>query len=196
MLKKWFVLAAFSLCASVGLAQTGVIMKTSKGDIELLLDEKKAPKTVANFVHYAEKGFYNGTIFHRVIPGFMIQGGGFDKQMVQKETDKAIQNEAANGLKNQVGTIAMARTNQPNSATSQFFINVANNDFLNHTSNTPQGMGYAVFGKVSKGMDVVNLIVATPTGTYRDPVQGQFHQDVPTEVIEILKVTIVKKDKK
>lgn len=196
MLKKWLLLAVFSLCATVGLAQTEVIMKTSKGEITLLLDEKKAPKTVANFVHYAEKGFYNGTIFHRVIPGFMIQGGGFDKQMIQKETDKAIQNEAANGLKNQVGTIAMARTNQPNSATSQFFINVANNDFLNHTSNTPQGMGYAVFGKVSKGMDVVNGIAATPTSAYRDSVKGQLHQDVPTEVIEILKVTIVKKDKK
>lgn len=184
------LLSTIGLCAATALAQTQVKMKTSLGDIELLLDEQKAPKTVANFVKYAEKGFYNDTIFHRVIPGFMIQGGGFTENMEQKETDKAIQNEAGNGLKNQVGSIAMARTNRPDSATSQFFINVANNDFLNHTSNTPQGMGYAVFGRVSKGMEVVNRIAQVPTTAY------QMHQDVPQKPIKILKVTIIQKDKK
>ena len=125
-------------------ADTKVLMNTSMGEIELVLDEQKAPKTVANFIHYANKGFYNNTIFHRVIDGFMIQGGGFNKSMLQKPTEQPIENEASNGLKNQIGTIAMARTDDPHSATSQFFINVANNPALDFSSPTQQGYGYAV----------------------------------------------------
>lgn len=164
-------------------AETRAVIETNLGNIELSLDEQKAPKTVANFVNYANKGFYNGTIFHRVIDGFMIQGGGFTPDMLQKSTDAPIANEAANGLKNTVGTIAMARTAAPHSATSQFFINVADNAPLDYTA---QGYGYAVFGKVSKGMDVVNKIAKTRTG-YK-----MGHGDVPVQTIEIKKVRIVK----
>ena len=167
-------------------AETRAVIETNLGNIELSLDEQKAPKTVANFVNYANKGFYNGTIFHRVIDGFMIQGGGFTPDMLQKSTDAPIANEAANGLKNTVGTIAMARTAAPHSATSQFFINVADNTPLNYTAPTPQGYGYAVYGKVSKGMDVVNKIAKTRTG-YK-----MGHGDVPVQTIEIKKVRIVK----
>lgn len=187
MLKKTIILITLSACTTWAAAQTQVVMQTSMGDIELTLDEKKAPKTVANFVQYANKGFYNGTIFHRVIPNFMIQGGGFTADMQQKKTDDPIINEAANGLKNQVGTIAMARTPNPNSATAQFFINVKDNDFLNYKNNTTQGMGYAVFGKVSKGMDVVNRIVQAPTGTHHG------HQNVPQKAIVINKVKVLPK---
>ena len=161
-----------------------VTMETNKGVITLELDREKAPDSVENFVTYAKSGHYDGTIFHRVIPGFMIQGGGFDSSMKQKETNPPIKNEAANGLKNDKGTVAMARTNVPDSATSQFFINVKDNDFLNHTSPTPQGWGYAVFGKVTDGMDVVESIENVATANKG----GQ--QDVPVSDVIIEKVTV------
>jgi peptidyl-prolyl cis-trans isomerase B (cyclophilin B) len=142
-----------------------VRLKTSAGDIVLELDQEKAPKTVANFLQYVNAGFYAGTIFHRVISNFMIQGGGFDPSGRQKPTNAPIENEAANGLKNDVYTVAMARTGDPHSATAQFFINVTNNDFLNFTAPNPRGFGYAVFGKVVEGMDVVDKIKAMPTGS-------------------------------
>ena len=161
-----------------------VTMQTNKGTIVLELDAAKAPKTVENFIAYAKEGFYDGTIFHRVIPGFMIQGGGFEPGMNQKATKAPVENEADNGLKNEVGTIAMARTNDPHSATAQFFINVKNNEFLNHSSPSPQGWGYCVFGKVTEGMDVVHAIEKVSTGN-----RG-FHQDVPVEDVIIEKVTV------
>ena len=147
--------------------------KTSLGNFTVELYPDKAPKTVANFQQYVKEGFYKGTIFHRVIPGFMVQGGGFERGMREKPTHAAIDNEAGNGLKNDVGTLAMARTNAPHSATAQFFINVVDNDALNFREPTPSGYGYAVFGKVVKGMDVVNKIVNVPTGN-----SGP-HQNVP-----------------
>jgi len=162
-----------------------VKLETTLGDIVLDLDEEKAPKTVANFLSYVEKGHYDGTIFHRVIDGFMIQGGGMTEDMREKATGDPIENEADNGLKNEAYSIAMARTMQPHSATAQFFINVKKNDFLNHTAKTPNGWGYAVFGKVVKGHGVVNKIKAVPTGT-----RGM-HQDVPLEPITITRATIV-----
>ena len=155
------------------------------GIIRAELYPEVAPNTVRNFISLASKGFYDGTIFHRVIPGFMIQGGGFLPGMHQKETHAPIQNEAANGLKNDRYTIAMARTMDPHSATAQFFINVVDNDFLNHTSPTPQGWGYAVFGKVVAGTDVVDAIAKVKTGT-----RG-FHGDVPREDVVIEKAEIV-----
>jgi len=161
-----------------------VKMETSMGDITLELDGDKAPETVANFVEYANAGFYDGTIFHRVIAGFMIQGGGFDGDMKQKDTRAPIKNEADNGLKNDTGTIAMARTPDPNSATAQFFINVKDNGFLNHTAPTAQGWGYAVFGKVTSGMDVVHGIEKVDT-TMRAGMQ-----DVPSETVVINKVSV------
>ncbi len=148
------------------------------GVITLELDAEKAPLSTANFLAYVNKGHYNNTIFHRVIPGFMIQGGGFEPGMTQKPTDKPINNEANNGLKNEVYTIAMARTNDPHSATAQFFINVTNNGFLNHTAPSAQGWGYAVFGKVVGGTDIVKAIEGVPTG------RKGFHDDVPkTDVV-------------
>ena len=162
-----------------------VIVETTEGNITLELDSAKAPLTVANFIAYAESGHYDGTIFHRVIPGFMIQGGGFDTDMKQKSTNPAIAIEADNGLKNLNGTVAMARTNDPNSATSQFFINLKDNGFLDHTSPTPQGWGYAVFGKVTEGMDTVSSIEQVKTTT------SSGHQDVPVTEVLINKVTIV-----
>jgi peptidyl-prolyl cis-trans isomerase B (cyclophilin B) len=168
-----------------GAGMITVIMETTKGNITLELDSEKAPESVANFVKYAQSGHYDGTIFHRVIPGFMIQGGGFDVDMNQKSTNAPIRIEADNGLKNLNGTVAMARTNDPNSATSQFFINVKDNGFLDHTAPTPQGWGYAVFGKVTDGMDTVSSIEGVKTAT----VQGQ--QDVPTTEVIITKVTVV-----
>lgn len=168
--------------------QGGIIMiklETNKGDILLSLDAEKAPETAANFVQYVRDGHYDGTIFHRVINGFMIQGGGFDKDMNQKETRAPIRNEADNGLKNAAYTIAMARTSDPNSATAQFFINVKDNDFLNFSSRSPQGWGYAVFGKVTGGQDVVDAIKSVKTGN------SGFHQDVPVEPVIILKATVV-----
>jgi len=154
------------------------------GTITLELDAAKAPETVANFLGYVQSGHYDGTLFHRVIPGFMIQGGGFEPGMVQKATGKPIQNEAGNGLRNDRYTIAMARTQAPHSATAQFFINVADNDFLNHTAPTPQGWGYAVFGRVVGGTDVVDRIAAVPTG------RRGFHDDVPRQDVVIEKAVV------
>ena len=162
-----------------------VLLKTTKGDIKLELYPEKAPATVKNFLAYASEGFYNGTVFHRVIDGFMIQGGGFTKDMQQKPTKAPVANEADNGLKNEKGTIAMARTSDPNSATAQFFINVADNSFLNFTSKTPQGYGYCVFGKVIEGMDIVDSIKKVKTGS-----KGMF-QDVPVEPVEIISATVL-----
>jgi peptidyl-prolyl cis-trans isomerase B (cyclophilin B) len=162
-----------------------VKLHTSKGVITLELDAEKAPVTVENFLQYVRDGFYDGTIFHRVIDGFMIQGGGFEPGMSQKPTRDPIKNEAANGLKNDVYTIAMARTSNPDSATAQFFINVGNNSFLNFTAPTPQGYGYAVFGKVTEGKEVVDIIKKIRTGS-----RGG-HQDVPMEDIIITKAEIV-----
>jgi cyclophilin family peptidyl-prolyl cis-trans isomerase len=142
---------------------TTVVIKTNKGDIEVQLDPEHAPASVENFLKYVDEKFYDGTIFHRVIAGFMIQGGGYDKELNRKTTGAPIKNEANNGLTNDTGTISMARTNVVDSATSQFFINVTDNHFLNHKSDTPQGYGYAVFGKVVGGMDVVRAIENTPT---------------------------------
>ena len=158
-----------------------VKLTTNFGDITIELDAEKAPVTVKNFLDYVEKGFYDGVIFHRVINGFMIQGGGFDVNMKQKATDAPIKNEANNGLGNDKYTIAMARTSIPDSATAQFFINVADNDFLNHTSPTPSGWGYCVFGKVVSGMDVVDKIKAVKTTSRAG------HQDVPVEPVVIEK---------
>lgn len=160
-------------------------MKTTLGTIDIELDHEKAPKTAANFEQYVKDGFYDGTVFHRVINGFMIQGGGFEPDMSQKRTRETIENEANNGLKNDIGTIAMARTPDPHSATAQFFINVANNDFLNFTSPTANGWGYCVFGKVVNGMDVVNKIKDQPTTSKAG------HQDVPKDDIVIEQVEIV-----
>jgi len=161
-----------------------VLMKTSMGDIKLELYPQKAPKTVANFLSYVEDGFYDGTIFHRVIGNFMIQGGGFTPDMKQKETKPSIPNEAGNGLKNLRGTIAMARTSDVNSATSQFFVNVVDNPNLDHKDETPRGFGYAVFGKVIEGMDVVDKIKEVKTTT------KEYYGDVPVEsvIIQSLKV--------
>ncbi|MCL2022340.1 MAG: peptidylprolyl isomerase [Betaproteobacteria bacterium] len=160
-------------------------LTTNHGVITLKLDAAKAPLTVANFEQYVREGFYDGTIFHRVIPGFMIQGGGFTADMQQKDTLKAIKNEADNGLKNKRGSIAMARTNDPHSASAQFFINVVDNDFLDFKAQTPNGWGYCVFGMVEEGMDVVDKIKAAKTGN-----QG-FHQDVPLEAVVIEKAEVV-----
>ena len=162
-----------------------VIISTTFGDIKLDLDADKAPKTVANFLRYAEDGFYDGTIFHRVIDNFMIQGGGFNSDMSQKESGEPVENEADNGLKNDHGTIAMARTMEPHSATAQFFINVKDNDFLNHSGKNMQGWGYTVFGKVIEGSDVLDKIRAVSTTT-----KGG-HQDVPTDDVIIESVSIV-----
>jgi peptidyl-prolyl cis-trans isomerase B (cyclophilin B) len=161
-----------------------VLLKTNKGDITLTLDAAKAPKTVANFLAYVKSGHYDDTIFHRVIDNFMIQGGGMAPGMKQKPTQAEIENEANNGLKNVNGSVAMARTSDPHSASSQFFINVNDNDFLNHTAPTAQGWGYAVFGAVTDGMDVVNAIRKVKTGS------SGFHQDVPTEDVVIEKATV------
>ncbi|GLS26193.1 peptidylprolyl isomerase [Marinibactrum halimedae] len=161
-----------------------ITLQTTFGDIKLELDFEKAPKTAANFKQYAEDGFYNGTIFHRVIDGFMIQGGGMTEDMKEKDSRDPIENEADNGLANNTGTIAMARTMDPHSASAQFFINVKDNDFLNHTGKNTQGWGYCVFGKVVEGMDVVNKIKGVPTGN------SGFHQDVPKEPVLINNVIV------
>jgi peptidyl-prolyl cis-trans isomerase B (cyclophilin B) len=176
-----------AMAADKGKGKPMVKLETSLGEITLELYPDKAPATVANFLQYVKDGFFNGTIFHRVIDGFMIQGGGFDAQMSQKPTRETIQNEADNGLANEAYTIAMARTQDPHSATAQFFINVANNSMLNHTAKTPQGWGYAVFGKVVKGNDVVDKIKAVPTAT-----RGM-HEKVPAEPVTIIKATVVEK---
>ena len=160
-------------------------LHTNHGTISLELDAARAPKTVANFISYVKSGHYDGTIFHRVINGFMIQGGGFEPGMGQKPTQAPIPNEAANGLKNDKYTIAMARTSDPHSASAQFFINVADNAFLNHTAPTGQGWGYCVFGKVVDGFDVVDKIKAVETGRYG------MHQDVPETDVVITKAEVV-----
>jgi len=163
-----------------------VRITTTLGDIVLELNREKAPKSVENFLDYVREGFYDGTIFHRVIDDFMVQGGGFTLDLQKKSTRASIKNEADNGLKNLKGTVAMARTNAPHSATAQFFINVSdNNSFLNHTSATPRGWGYAVFGKVVEGMDVIDKIRKTPTGS-----GGQFRSDVPRTPVVMEKVVL------
>jgi len=164
-----------------------VKMTTSLGDIVLELDSVRAPKSVENFLNYVNSGFYDGTIYHRVISNFMIQGGGFTKDFKKKETQAPIKNEANNGLQNKRGTIAMARTSDPHSATGQFFINVVDNNFLNHHSQTQRGWGYAVFGKVTEGMSVVDKIRKVKTGP-----GGPFRKDAPIETVEIVSVTVMK----
>ena len=167
-------------------ANPKVEMETSKGKMVIELFPDKAPETVKNFLNYVETKYYDGTIFHRVIPKFMIQGGGFTSDMKQKSAGAPIKNEADNGLKNDRGTIAMARTGDPHSATAQFFINSVNNDFLNHKSKTQQGWGYVVFGKVIAGMDVIDAISASKTVT-----RGRF-RDVPAETVEIISARVLK----
>lgn len=162
-----------------------VQLDTSMGAIVIELNKEKAPVTVNNFLDYVKAGHYDGTIFHRVIPGFMVQGGGMDAEMNEKATKAPIKIEADNGLKNDLGTIAMARTQDPNSATSQFFINVKDNDFLNHTGKSVQGWGYTVFGKVTSGMDVVHKIEGVPTGRYG------MHADVPKEAVVINSAKVI-----
>jgi len=178
----WFALA----CGSAAAANPQVEVKTNLGSIVIELYPDKAPKTVENFLQYVRSGFYKDTIFHRVIPGFMAQGGGFDRNYAQKPTREPIEIESANGLKNDRGTVAMARTRNPNSATAQFFINVVDNNFLNYTAPTLQGYGYAVFGRVVKGLDVVDQMVKIPTGS-----GGPFPTDVPREQIVIEDARIV-----
>jgi len=185
-LRTLLVALALSVVALPALAtDPRVELKTNRGTIVLELYPDKAPKTVANFLQYVKDGQYTGTVFHRVIDGFMIQGGGFDKDMRQKPTRAPVENEAANGLKNDVGTIAMARTPDPHSASAQFFINLKNNDFLNFREPTPQGYGYTVFGKVVAGMDVVEKIAKVPTGSAGP------HQNVPRDPVIIESATIL-----
>ncbi|MDN6276609.1 MAG: peptidyl-prolyl cis-trans isomerase [Psychrobacter sp.] len=162
-----------------------VELDTNMGAIVIELNEEKAPKTVENFLNYVNSGHYNGTIFHRIIDGFMIQGGGMDAEMNEKSTNAPIENEADNGLKNDKGTIAMARTQDPHSATSQFFLNVKDNDFLNHSGKNMQGWGYTVFGKVTSGMDVIEKMRGVPTGRFG------MHADVPKEPVVINSATVV-----
>jgi cyclophilin family peptidyl-prolyl cis-trans isomerase len=178
---KLFFILSILLCNSVFAAGQQIEIKTNLGNILLEIYPEKAPKTVNNFLGYIKEKQYEDTIFHRVIPGFMIQGGGFDKSMKKKPTRQPIENEADNGLKNEIGTIAMARTGDPHSATSQFFINVKNNVFLNHTEPTQRGYGYTVFGKVINGMDVVNKISEAPTG----------RRDAPKEMIVIKSISTI-----
>lgn len=166
-------------------ANPRVLISTSSGDITLELDEGKAPVTTENFLSYVNAGFFDGTIFHRVIPGFMIQGGGFTADMRQKPAARPIVNEADNGLKNDRGTVAMARTSDPHSASSQFFINLVDNDFLNHKAKTGPGWGYAVFGAVIEGMEVVDAIARVATGTHGP------HSDVPREPVVMERVTVI-----
>lgn len=162
-----------------------IVLHTNYGDINIELDSDKAPKSAANFENYVKSGFYDGVIFHRVIDNFMIQGGGFEPGMTQKSSEAPIENEAANGLTNDRGTLAMARTMDPHSASSQFFINVKDNNFLNHTAKTPEGWGYAVFGRVVEGMDIIEKIKGVATTTRAG------HQDVPVEDVIITSAEIV-----
>jgi cyclophilin family peptidyl-prolyl cis-trans isomerase len=183
------LVVAFSLVLAAAhaalAADPRVELRTNQGSIVIELYPGKAPKTVANFLQYVKDGQYNGTVFHRVIPGFMIQGGGLDKEMREKPTKAPVENEAANGLKNDYGTVAMARTPDPHSAKGQFFINVKDNAFLNYRDATAQGYGYAVFGKVVSGMDVVEKIARVPTGDARG------HQNVPRDPVIIESATVV-----
>jgi peptidyl-prolyl cis-trans isomerase B (cyclophilin B) len=182
MMKKLATLLA--LLPGLAFASPIVDLVTNRGVIEITLDQAHAPKTVANFLAYIKSGHYNGTVFHRVINGFVIQGGGYDAQMVERPHRAPIQNEASNGLKNSTGTIAMARTSDPHSASAQFYINVADNDALNFRSRSAEGWGYAVFGKVTQGMDVVQKIAQTPTGT----IKGM--SDVPLTPVIVQKVLV------
>jgi cyclophilin family peptidyl-prolyl cis-trans isomerase len=187
--KFWIPFVMLSMAGAVDgalAADPQVDIKTSQGTIRLELYPAKAPKSVENFLQYVKEGHYNGTVFHRVIKDFMIQGGGFDKAMSQKPTRGQIKNESTNGLKNDIGTVAMARTSVRDSATSQFFINTKNNDFLNYSGESPQGYGYAVFGKVVSGMDVVMKIGETPTGS----------GDVPKAQVVIESISLVEPAKK
>ncbi|RDD60795.1 peptidyl-prolyl cis-trans isomerase [Ferruginivarius sediminum] len=181
-----FILALAAASTQAAQADPVVLMSTSHGDIRVELDREKAPETVDNFLRYVEEGHYDGTIFHRVISNFMIQGGGYTQDFQKKATHEPIRNEADNGLKNDRGTIAMARTADPHSATAQFFINVTNNDFLNHAAKTRRGWGYAVFGRVVEGMDTVDAIRSLPTGP-----QGPFPKDVPREPVVIESMEVV-----
>ncbi len=183
MLKKLSTLTAGLLISASLWAMPTVELETSQGKITVELNNEKAPKSVANFMQYAKDGFYNGTVFHRVIPGFMIQGGGFDEKMSQKPTRGEIENEAKNGLKNTRGTLAMARKPDPHSATAQFFINHNDNGALDYPSR--DGWGYAVFGKVTKGMDVVDKIAQVPAGN------NGMHQNVPLTPVIIKNVKII-----
>jgi peptidyl-prolyl cis-trans isomerase A (cyclophilin A)/peptidyl-prolyl cis-trans isomerase B (cyclophilin B) len=183
-LKHLFILSVAAVPGGALAADPQVDIRTNVGTIRLELYPEKAPKSVENFLQYVKDGHYSGTVFHRVIDGFMIQGGGFDKSYNQKPTRDPIQNEAKNGLKNDVGSIAMARTSAPHSASAQFFINVKSNDFLNYPGQ--DGWGYAVFGKVVSGMDVVTKIAKTPTGA-----AGPFRSDVPTQPVLIESMTVV-----
>lgn len=190
-MRKTALLLALALVggtSAAALAETRVRLDTNLGAITLELADAQAPKTVANFLAYAREGFYNGTIFHRVIDGFMIQGGGFSADFQQKPTRAPVQNEADNGLKNLRGTVAMARTSDPQSATAQFFINVKDNPALDYSAATPQGWGYAVFGKVVDGMEVVDRIRQTPTGTGGP---GQRFSDVPKTPVILQTVTVL-----
>lgn len=180
-----FLPILFAPAAEAAPKSPQVVLETSKGKIVIELYPEKAPLTVENFLSYVKSGFYDGTIFHRVIKGFMIQGGGFTSAMSQKPTKAPVANEADKGPKNERGTIAMARTNDPHSATAQFFINLVNNDFLNHQGKNPQGWGYAAFGKVIEGMDVVDSIAKVQTGA-----KGEF-RDVPVEPVVIQKATVI-----
>ena len=185
--KTWtrlFILSAAAASSAAVAADPQVDLKTNHGTIRLELYPAKAPKTVENFLQYVKEGHYDGTVFHRVIDGFMIQGGGFDKSMNQKQTRKSIENEAKNGLANDLGTVAMARTSAPHSASAQFFINLKNNDFLN-SAQSQDGWGYAVFGKVVSGMDVVMKIAKVQTGN-----RGM-HQNVPREAVVVESATLV-----
>ena len=189
-LKHLFILSVAAVPSGALAADPQVDVKTNLGTIRLELYPAKAPKTVENFLRYVKDGHYDGTIFHRVIDGFMIQGGGFDASYRQKPTREPVENEAKNGLKNDIGTVAMARTSAPHSASAQFFINVKDNDFLN-AAQAQDGWGYAVFGKVVSGMDVVSRIAKTPTGS-----GGPFRTDVPREPVVIESMTVVDAPKK
>ena len=179
-----FALLTLTLAGAALAANPKVNLQTNKGLIVIELYPDQAPQSVANFLAYVDAGFYDGTIFHRVIPDFMIQGGGFTADLEKKATRDPIPNEADNGLKNERGTLAMARTNDPNSATAQFFINHKDNAFLDHSGKNPRGWGYAVFGRVTDGMSVVDAIATTPTGA-----KGMFPKDVPLETIVIEKAS-------
>ena len=187
-MKKLFAATALLFISTLSYAANPVaVINTNMGDIHVELAQDKAPKTVANFLSYVEDKHYDGTIFHRVIGNFMIQGGGFAADMRQKATKSPIENEADNGLSNKRGTIAMARTSAPHSATAQFFINVVDNNFLNFSGKNPRGWGYAVFGEVVSGMDVVDKIRAVPTGA-----AGPFSRDVPKQTVLIKSVSLKK----
>ena len=183
------LLFSISVHSATPTSNPQVEIRTNSGNIVLELYPDKAPKTVENFLGYVKDDHYKGTLFHRIIPGFMIQGGGFDKAFKQKATRQPVENEAANGLKNELGTVAMARTSDPQSASAQFFINVGDNAFLNYTAPTQRGYGYTVFGKVIRGMEVVNKIAATPTGS-----GGLFPTDVPKESVIIEEIKLITAD--